>query len=94
MNRHRSLFGGLLATLLIAAVAVVALPGAASAATTPPGGRANYTVALMRNVGTQSFVRLAQYSLRSDNSIRMDYWAWNAQTPRPQGLVRPDERRV
>ncbi|MBG0567342.1 hypothetical protein I4J89_38420 [Actinoplanes sp. NEAU-A11] len=70
-------------TALMVVAAIVALPGSAEAAQEPPGGRANYTVALMRNVGTESFVRLAQYSLRADGTIRADYWAWNAQQTQP-----------
>lgn len=66
----------------------VAVPQPASGqqvtAATPPAGRANYTVALMRDVGTTSFVRLAQYSLRADGTARADYWAWNAQTLQPR----------
>lgn len=75
MTRLRALFAltALLSTL------VVATPSAAMAAD-PPGGRSNFVVALMRNVGTESFVRLAQYSLRADGTVRSDYWAWNAQT--------------
>lgn len=95
INRYGGGFGrrlltGLLVTALTAVAAIVALPGAAQAAL--PGGRANYTVALMRNFGdTQSFVRLAEYSLRVDGSARADYWAWNAQTVtidanRPSGI--------
>lgn len=90
MNQHRYLVGGfarrlrtgLLATALMVAAATIVLPGAANAA--PPGDRANFTVALMKNAGTQSFVRLAQYSLRADNSARADYWAWNAQDLQPR----------
>lgn len=70
-----------LGVMLLAAVAVLtAAPVPAHAVSVPPGGRANYTVALMRNVGTESFVRLAEYSLRSDGTARADYWAWNAKT--------------
>ncbi|MGX7675586.1 hypothetical protein [Plantactinospora sp. DSM 117369] len=70
---------GLIA-LALTLVAAVAAPARASAEPVPPGGRANYVVALMRNIGTESFVRLAEYSLRADGTARADYWAWNAQT--------------
>jgi len=76
MRRLLALAGltALLSTLALAP------PAAALAADPPPGDRRNFVVALMRNVGTESFVRLAQYSLRSDGTVRSDYWAWNAQT--------------
>jgi hypothetical protein len=62
---------------------LLGVPATASA-DEPPGGRRNFVVALMRNVGTESFVRLAQYTLRDDQTIRADYWAWNAQTLHPR----------
>ncbi|PRY30483.1 hypothetical protein [Pseudosporangium ferrugineum] len=66
---------------LLALFSTLALaPATAAMADDPPGGRRNFVVALMRNVGTESFVRLAQYSLRADGTVRADYWAWNAQT--------------
>ncbi|MEH0934649.1 hypothetical protein [Micromonospora psammae] len=82
MSRFRpSPFGARLMTLLLVALTVLtAAPAPAQAVAVPPGGRANYVVALMRNVGTESFVRLAEYSLRSDGTARADYWAWNAKT--------------
>jgi hypothetical protein len=77
-HRFRSFFALLMAVLLL--LGVPAAAGAAGA----PNGRHSYVVALMRNVGTESFVRLAQYTLRDDQTIRADFWAWNAQTLHPR----------
>jgi hypothetical protein len=52
----------------------------ADAVATSPGGRGNYVTAIMSDDGTSSWVRLAQYSFRADNSIRQDFWFWDQDT--------------
>lgn len=83
-QRHLSRAGLAALAALVAALFLLTTAPTARAAVTPPAGHGTYVVALMRNVGTESFVRLAQYSLRSDGSARADYWAWNAQTLQPR----------
>ena len=77
MTRLRTMFAltALLSTLALA------VPSAAAAAD-PPGDRRNFVVALMRNVGTESFVRLAQYSLRADGTVRSETLANHATASR------------
>jgi hypothetical protein len=75
----------LLGLFAILSTVVLGPATAASAASDPPpANRRNFVVALMRNDGTRSTVRIAQYSLRADQSIRADYWAWSAVTPKPR----------
>jgi hypothetical protein len=75
-------------TLLAVLLAQVALAPTGSAATAkPPGGRTNWTMAMMDGKPEALSVRLATYQFASNGTVTEKYWAWSQNAITGKGNV-------